>query len=52
MIEVFYSKLQDVLSEEASKVIFANIDDILLFNTVCEHLLFATLAQCSYMFIH
>ncbi|TKA51640.1 hypothetical protein B0A53_05517 [Rhodotorula sp. CCFEE 5036] len=34
VIEVFFSALQPVLPEKASSIIFANIDDILLFNTV------------------
>ncbi|GAA5873711.1 hypothetical protein JCM3774_000147 [Rhodotorula dairenensis] len=34
VIEVFFSALQPVLPEKAAHIIFANIDDILLFNTV------------------
>ncbi|GJN92753.1 hypothetical protein Rhopal_005791-T1 [Rhodotorula paludigena] len=34
VIEVFLNALQPVLPEKALRVIFANIDDILLFNTV------------------
>ncbi|GAA5977335.1 hypothetical protein JCM10908_004943 [Rhodotorula pacifica] len=34
VIEVFFSALQPVLPEKAARIIFANIDDILLFNTV------------------
>ncbi|GAA5912265.1 hypothetical protein JCM6882_005211 [Rhodosporidiobolus microsporus] len=34
VIEVFLNALQPVLPEKALKVIFANIDDLLLFNTV------------------
>ncbi len=32
--QVFFGALQPVLPEKASSIIFANIDDILLFNTV------------------
>lgn len=33
-IETFYSALQPVIPSKALEVIFANIDDILMFNTV------------------
>lgn len=33
-MQVFFSALQPVLPEKASTVIFANIDDILMFNSV------------------
>jgi actin cytoskeleton-regulatory complex protein PAN1 len=33
--QIFYAKLLPMLDEKAIKVIFANIEDILLTNTVC-----------------
>lgn len=34
LCQVFFTALQPVLADKASQVVFANIEDILMFNTV------------------